>query len=669
MRPDGSLVGLTDPASLLIYDPQVAHIKQRLAPANPKGGFCLASCPRRGVGPCRQRRRASWFLAAPHPCQMKQMKLGVVTSVVVLFAVLSCGHEERDFGMGGGASFTDHGGENNAGSDNPITPSAGADGSGGVGPSPGGADAGAAGSADMEPADLCVGKVCDAPPAEDCLSGTEFHTYDKIGSCDAGTCSYAPHVISCTCVDGACTTDPCLGLTCAMPPASICKNSSTLTNYAESGTCSEGSCSYEPADTDCEFGCANGACKADPCANLTCNTPPGSTCKDAGTRTTYAANGTCTSGTCSYAPTDTPCTGATPKCKNLGTSSKCVACLGNNDCSNGATCSAAGACVCSNRFNGPHCEFQVFRGFGVLANDTQSQVNGISHDGTVVVGNSSGGVNPSLKNAVRSVNGAPLQFIPELSSETPSAGCDAQAVDASGRVFGTCEYGDPFQYTPATMSVPIDVSPYTFAPLADVSSDGTVVVGYLANPDFQPYRRTSQGVTALGLLEPGGQTHARAVSGDGAVVVGWDSDGNNDSGWIWRSSTGVARLAKLPSWTGCDAWDVSTDGKVIVGFASDGNCVKWTGTTFSPSIVGPGACNGTNQDGSVIVGENVAGDTAMVWNGAAHKVTDLLGATPDLAGWTLIRAEAVSDDGKFVVGNGTNTANGAHAEGWIAHLP
>src|SRR5205085_2010095 len=154
-------------------------------------------------------------------------------------------------------------------------------------------------------------------------------------------------------------------------------------------------------------------------------------------------------------------------------------------------------------------------------------------------------------------------------------------------------------------------------------------------------------------LEPGGQSHAIAVSGDGAVVVGYDSSGSNTAAFIWRSSTGITPLAKLPGWVECDAWDVSTDGKVVVGWASDGNCVKWTGTAFSPSIVGAGQCRATSQDGSVMVGSDSNYQVAMVWNGAAHKVSDLLGATPDLAGWTLSSAVGVSDDGKFVVGNGT----------------
>src|SRR5450432_684785 len=116
-------------------------------------------------------------------------------------------------------------------------------------------------------------------------------------------------------------------------------------------------------------------------------------------------------------------------------------------------------------------------------------------------------------------------------------------------------------------------------------------------------------------------------------------------------------------------FDVSTDGKVVVGEV-DSRCVKWSGTPLMPSVVGSFNCLATNQDGSLIVGNDGNNEPiAMVWNGAAHKVTDLLGATPDLAGWTLSSAVAVSDDGKYVAGNGTNTANGAHSEGWVAHLP
>ena len=46
---------------------------------------------------------------------------------------------------------------------------------------------------------------------------------------------------------------------------------------------------------------------ADPCAGVTCNTPPAPTCANPTTQRTYASTGMCSGGTCTYAPTDTSC--------------------------------------------------------------------------------------------------------------------------------------------------------------------------------------------------------------------------------------------------------------------------------------------------------------------------------------------------------------------------
>ena len=241
----------------------------------------------------------------------------------------------------------------------------------------------AAGSDDGPPPDPCIGKVCNTPPSQDCSSSTKLKTYDSIGSCAAGECSYASHDIACTCVSQSCTTDPCVNVTCATPPAPICKDTNTLTSYAAAGTCASGSCSYAPSDKACAFGCANGACNPDPCSGVICNTQPPATCKSVSTKTSYASSGTCGGAAkCSYAATDsacgsnTTCAGAgvcsvcaadtscgasctacgssAPKCKNLGTTSQCVQCVTNADCTSSAspvcnlvtnTCVARPSCV------------------------------------------------------------------------------------------------------------------------------------------------------------------------------------------------------------------------------------------------------------------------------------------------------------------------------------
>ena len=231
--------------------------------------------------------------------------------------------------------------------------------------------------------DACQGKVCNTPPSNACPSGTEFLSYDRTGSCSEGVCSYVSHQTACTCQNGACTTDPCIAVTCASPLAASCTGAdgNTQTTYSASGTCSAGSCSYAPTNKTCPFGCANGACKPDPCAAVVCNAPTAAICKTSSMATTYATTGTCTAGTCSYASTDkgcganNACTGAgvcseciadtscgaqclacgagTPKCKDLGGTSQCVACLSDADCSGTApfcdtttnACVAARSCI------------------------------------------------------------------------------------------------------------------------------------------------------------------------------------------------------------------------------------------------------------------------------------------------------------------------------------
>ncbi|HET7541352.1 MAG TPA: SUMF1/EgtB/PvdO family nonheme iron enzyme [Polyangiaceae bacterium] len=285
--------------------------------------------------------------------------------------VAACGAKDRNFpgkqGSGGSA-----GSGASAGSSGGHVGSSGSAGSGGrVGGSGSGGGNGVAGdsggppSGGAAPVDPCVGVACDAPPAASCTSDKEYRTYDKPGSCVEGTCKYTEHLIACACQANACMSDPCQAMPCNSPPAAKCSTSDTLTEYAASGTCSAGSCSYKPTDKSCPFGCANGACKADPCTNMPCSTPPAATCKNTTTKTTYASSGTCSMGSCSYAPTDTACpsnqscsgqavcalcktdtscgtscaacSGTTPKCKATSTTSVCVGCLSNADCTDPTT--------------------------------------------------------------------------------------------------------------------------------------------------------------------------------------------------------------------------------------------------------------------------------------------------------------------------------------------
>jgi len=163
-------------------------------------------------------------------------------------------------------------------------------------------DSGAAGSA---ASDSCDDTVCDSPPANGCEGPDQFRAYDTIGSCTRGECDYHSQLIDCSCQSDACATDPCLGVTCDSPPKPHCKGAHAQTSYASTGTCVQGSCSYPSSDDACggneSCGAAVGAC---------------TTCK---------ADSSC-------GPTCAACGAGTPKCKDLGASSVCVACLMDKDC-------------------------------------------------------------------------------------------------------------------------------------------------------------------------------------------------------------------------------------------------------------------------------------------------------------------------------------------------
>src|SRR5262249_28696835 len=148
---------------------------------------------------------------------------------------------------------------------------------------------------------------CNAPPAPFCLDGTTLRAYVSVGSCGSGACSYTYWDVLCenSCESGACIgNDRCSGVKCVTPPVAAWVDGTTLMTYSQSGTCSKGSCSYKGTHTTCSSGCNNGACQGEPCAGITCNTPPVATCISPTVRRSYSPVGTCSGGTCSYTASD-----------------------------------------------------------------------------------------------------------------------------------------------------------------------------------------------------------------------------------------------------------------------------------------------------------------------------------------------------------------------------
>ncbi|MCC6750261.1 MAG: hypothetical protein IT371_21530 [Deltaproteobacteria bacterium] len=250
----------------------------------------------------------------------------------------------------------------------------------------------------------CAGtaKVCTTPPPNTCKDANTVVSHAKQGACTGGTCDYTSTEEACThgcdAATGACKGDPCAGITCDTPlnacykaqgtckggkceyeadngkgcndgnpctetdtctdgvcggsavicntpPANSCKDANTLTVNTAPGFCSAGSCNYGKAEVGCPFGCdtVKGICKGDPCATVTCDSPPNKDC--------YSVPGICSGGKCTYLPRagascndGNPCT-KLDKCDGMG------GCAGTSySCSDGLlctsdTCDGLGGCT------------------------------------------------------------------------------------------------------------------------------------------------------------------------------------------------------------------------------------------------------------------------------------------------------------------------------------
>ncbi len=137
---------------------------------------------------------------------------------------------------------------------------------------------------------------------------------------------------------------------------------------------------------------------------------------------------------------------------------------------------------------------------------------------------------------------------------------------------------------------------------------------------------------------PGGSfsSQALAESADGAVVVGNSSSAAGFEAFRWTAAGGMQPLGDLP------------------------------GGSFNSMALGVSA------DGSVIVGESstALGQEAFIWDSTngMRRLQDVLvnDFGQDLTGWVLVTARGISDDGRFVVGQGSSPSGD---EAWIAPLP
>jgi uncharacterized membrane protein len=208
-----------------------------------------------------------------------------------------------------------------------------------------------------------------------------------------------------------------------------------------------------------------------------------------------------------------------------------------------------------------------------------------------------------------------------------------------------------------------------------INADGRVVVGNM-NGTFEAFRWTPlTGIQPLGRSSSwaGVQAGTPDVSSDGLYVSATISSLDSTYATMGRWTEGVGWeecLPPLPPDGGllgdsyASAWGISDDGKTVVGLYwrpgqanGTAHAVYWTEATGAISLgssVGNSRANDANADGSVIVGWDEApfGNwQPTLWAGGS--LTHL--STYD----AFHEAEAVTADGKMVVGQSYNPATNA----------
>jgi uncharacterized membrane protein len=93
------------------------------------------------------------------------------------------------------------------------------------------------------------------------------------------------------------------------------------------------------------------------------------------------------------------------------------------------------------------------------------------------------------------------------------------------------------------------------------------------------FRWTSaEDMQSLGTLPGSDDNVAKAVSGDGLVVVGGSYGPASSKCFRWTSGTGMMDMGVPSGMDGCGAWAISSDGKVILvdaALESSGQEAEW----------------------------------------------------------------------------------------------
>jgi probable HAF family extracellular repeat protein len=326
---------------------------------------------------------------------------------------------------------------------------------------------------------------------------------------------------------------------------------------------------------------------------------------------------------------------------------------------------------------------------GDLPGDPSSIANGISGDGSVVVG-TSGGYGGQAFRWTASGGMVGLGTPPgDFYSYARAVNGDGSVV-VGGSDYAADDGSEIYRIQAARWTAAGGMQGLGYLPgggassvALGVSGDGSVTVGSSdsASGD-QAFRWTAAGgMQGLGDLPGGGfSSGATGVSADGSVIVGYGAAASfNSEAFRWTSAGGMVGLGFLPGDLESQAYGVSADGSIVVGTSSSMSGVhifRWTSADGMVDLGNlPGGFNpwGFSADGSVVVGYETQGVgpsyTALYWtpDGGMRTLWDVLlshGVDPAADGWSALQfAKATSANGNTIVGDGIR--NG-HSEAFVA---
>jgi probable HAF family extracellular repeat protein len=341
---------------------------------------------------------------------------------------------------------------------------------------------------------------------------------------------------------------------------------------------------------------------------------------------------------------------------------------------------------------------QTFTGLGLMSGGSYSIGVGVSGDGRVVVGDADSTASGANGHAFRWTAAGgfeDLGTIPTgLYSYAYGANADGSVVVGYGGIAGTYQ---AFRWTSETGMVGLGTLPggTTSICYGAVSADGSIVAGGSATNGTNASRafRWTQatGMVSIGTLPGGSSSYAEAITPDGSVIVGTSdlSQGiqTGNRAFRWTSGGGMQNLGWLNGWD-TNSFGVSADGTTVVGYGGSPTGSRGTRWTAATGQVGIGVLPdevysygyAANSNGSVVVGSsghgvNMGGsfltpiDRAVMWT-ADSGLVDLNQYLPtlgiDLSGWIVRECQAITPDGRTIVGTGEH--NGVK-EAWIATIP